>query len=129
MTPLSILADLINAVVWIVSTRLHHSKYPQSLYQYFDDWSKTTNYNWYHRHFYVPLFFFFQFPKKFQVVILLFAFFQFYCPGQQSPLLSKIFIIIIIIIYLLLDSFTEVWVTASLLKSPGYSSPNFGRSQ
>ena len=70
---LSILADLNNAVVWMASTRLLISK---SLYQFFSDCTKSTNYNWYHRHFHVPQFF--QFSSKIQVLIFLFTFFQFY---------------------------------------------------
>ena len=40
--------------------RLHPSRYfqvPQSLYQCFGDCTKSTNYNWYNRHFHVPQFF------------------------------------------------------------------------
>ena len=73
-TLLSILADLINAVVLMVSTRLH--KVIQSLYQFYGDCTMSTTYNFYHLHFHVPLFF--QPPSKFQVHIFLFAFFQFY---------------------------------------------------
>ena len=64
---LSILADLNNAVVWMVST---------CFYQSFRDRTKCNNYNWYKRHFYVPRFF--QFPSKVEILILLLAFFQFY---------------------------------------------------
>ena len=35
-----------------------------SLYQSFSDYTKSTNYNWYHHHFHVPRFF--QFPSKVQ---------------------------------------------------------------
>ena len=45
----------------------------QSLNQSF---TKSTNYNWYDRHFHVLQFF--QFPCKFEVLILLFTFSQFY---------------------------------------------------
>ena len=58
---------------------LHSSSYFQvlhSLFQSFCDGTKTTSYNWYNRHFYVPQFL--QFPSKVQVLILLFAFFHFY---------------------------------------------------
>ena len=44
--------------------------------QRFSDCTKSTNYGWYHRHFYVPQFF--QFPSKVKIFILLFVFFQFY---------------------------------------------------
>ena len=48
----------------------------QPLYQSFADWTKSTNYNSYNRHFHVPQFF--QFPSKIEVLIFLFVFFQFY---------------------------------------------------
>ena len=57
---------------------LHSSFYfqvPQSLYQSFGDCTKCINYNSYNRYFHVPQFF--QFSSKVQVLILLFAFFQF----------------------------------------------------
>ena len=47
----------------------------QFLYQSFGDCTKSINYNWYYCHFHVP--YFFQFPSKVLVLILLFAFFQF----------------------------------------------------
>ena len=46
----------------------------QSLYQSFSHCTKSTNYNWYHFHFHVTQFFF-QFPNKVEVLILLFALF------------------------------------------------------
>ena len=75
-TLISILADLSN-IVFLDS--LHPSSYflvLQSFYQSFGDINKCTNYNWYNRHFHVPLFF--QFPSKVEVLIPLFAFFQFH---------------------------------------------------
>ena len=48
----------------------------QSLYLFFGENTKSTNYNWYNCHFRVPKFF--QFPSKVQVIISLFAFFQFH---------------------------------------------------
>ena len=48
----------------------------QSLYQSFDDCTKSTSYNWSNRHFHVPQFF--QFSSKVEVLIPLFAFFQLY---------------------------------------------------
>ena len=48
----------------------------QSLYQSFGDRTNSTNHNWYNHHFHVPQFF--QFPSKVEVLIHLFAFFQFY---------------------------------------------------
>ena len=53
-----------------------YSQFFQSLYQVFRDCTERTDYNWYHRHFHVPLFF--MFSGKVQVLISLFAFFQFY---------------------------------------------------
>ena len=47
---LSILVDLNNAVVWMVSTLSLISKS-------FGDCTKSTNYNWYRHHFHIPLFF------------------------------------------------------------------------
>ena len=76
-TLLSILADLSNAVVWIVSTCLLISKFSSPLYQSFGNCTKSANYNWYHRHFHVQVFFF-QFSSKVQILILLFTLFQFY---------------------------------------------------
>ena len=75
-TLLSILADLNNVVVWIVSSRPFISKF-SSL-----DCTKSTHYNWYKRHFYFPQFF--QFPSKVKVFILLFTFFQFYSVVNQD---------------------------------------------
>ena len=46
---LSILADLNNAVVWIVSTRPLISKSPSPLV----DCTVSTNYNWYHHQFHI----------------------------------------------------------------------------
>ena len=44
--------------------------------------TKSTNYNWYKRHFHVPQFF--QFPSKVEVFIFLFTFFQFYIVVSQE---------------------------------------------
>ena len=50
----------------------------QSLYQSSGDCTKSTSYNWHHRHFHVLQFlFFFQFHCKVQTLIFLFASFQF----------------------------------------------------
>ena len=59
----------------------------QSWYQSFDECTKSTNYNWYNRHFHVPQFFF-QFPSKVQVLISLFCILSILLccpPEQQSP--------------------------------------------
>ena len=53
-TLLSILANLNNDVVWTVFTHPVISKY---LNQSFGDCIKSTNYNWYNRHFHIPQFF------------------------------------------------------------------------
>ena len=65
----SVLDDLNNAVVWIVSTRPVISKSSSPC-------TKNTNYKWYNRHFYVPQFF--QFLNKVKVLIPLFSFFRSY---------------------------------------------------
>ena len=65
------------------------------VFQSFGDCSKCNNYNWYHRLFHVP--YFFHFYSKFYYYLLIRAF-------QIS--INRWF-------------FTGVWVTASLLKSPG----------
>ena len=75
-TLLSILADLNNAVVWMVATCTVISKSSTPCIQSFVDITKNNNYRWYNRHFHVPQFF--QFPSKVQVLILLFAIFHFY---------------------------------------------------
>ena len=57
----------------------HPSRYFQvfqGLYQSFGDCTKNTNCNWYNRHFHVPHFF--QFPRKVEVIILLFTFLLFH---------------------------------------------------
>ena len=36
----------------------------QSLYQSFGDYTKSTNYNWYHRHFHVPQFFLYSLARS-----------------------------------------------------------------
>ena len=68
-TLLSILADLNNAVVWMVSTC-------PIIFKSFSPCTKSTDYNLCNCHFHVPRFF--QFPSKVKVFILLFTFFQFY---------------------------------------------------
>ena len=57
-TLLSILADLSNAVICIVSTRPFIYKSSNFFYQSLSDCTETTNYSWYNRHFYVPEFFY-----------------------------------------------------------------------
>ena len=54
---LSILGDLNNAVIYMVSTRPLISKSFKSLYQSFGDGAKSINYNCYHRHLHVSQFF------------------------------------------------------------------------
>ena len=64
---LSILADINNAVVMMTSTRSLISNTTSP----YTNTTKSTNYNWYHRHFHVPQFF--QFLDKIQVLIFLFG--------------------------------------------------------
>ena len=47
-TLLSILADLSNAVVWSLHSSSNLQIF-QSLNQFFSDYTKPANYNWYHR--------------------------------------------------------------------------------
>ena len=53
----SILADLNNAVVWMVSNRLLIYMFSPPV-PFFGDCTEYANYNWYYRHFHVPQFFF-----------------------------------------------------------------------
>ena len=78
---------------------LHASSYfqvLQSMSQSFGDCTKSTNYNWYNRYYHVPRFF--QFPSKVQVLILLFAFFQFYSVDSNVHNSVKSFLLLLIII-------------------------------
>ena len=59
----------------MVSTHPLISKSLQSAYQSFGDCTKSTNYNWHNRLFNVAQFF--QFPRKVEVFIFFFTFFQF----------------------------------------------------
>ena len=76
---------------------LHSSYYFQvllSLYQYFC--TKSTNYNWYNRHFHVPQFF--QFLSKAEIFILLFTVFNFsqWSAGKaKSPILQVLFFVVV----------------------------------
>ena len=72
-TLLSILSILSNVVVWIVSTRPPTFKSSSLFSNSFSYSSIRTIYNC---HLHVP--YFFQFPSKVEVLILLFTFFQFY---------------------------------------------------
>ena len=117
-TLLSILTDLNNTAFWMVSTCPFISKFSSLFIDPLVS-TKNTNYNWYKRHFHVPQLFF-QFSRKVEVFILLFTFLLFYSVVIRG---SKFVIIIyslrIFHISVKWRSFTEVWVTASLLKSPG----------
>ena len=53
-TLLSILADLNNAVVWMVTTRALISNSSRPFTNPLVTVTERTNYNWYHRHFHVP---------------------------------------------------------------------------
>ena len=85
-TLLSILTDLNNVVVWKVSTRTLISKSSSHCTNPLVTIPKSTIYNWYNRHFHVPQFF--QFPRKVQVIIPLFAFIHFYSVVRQD---SKVY--------------------------------------
>ena len=74
-TLLGILVDLKKTIVWMVPTRSYFQVL-QFLNQSFGDFTKSTNYHWYYRHFHVPQFF--QFPRKAEEPISFFVFFQFY---------------------------------------------------
>ena len=80
-TPLSILSNQNNAVVWMISNCPLISKSPSPRINPLVT-TKYANYNLYHRHFHVPLFF--QFSCKVLVLISLFAFFQFYSLLRQN---------------------------------------------
>ena len=54
---LSILAILNNAVVWMVSACHWFLTLPAPLTNHLEKYSKCTNYNWYHHHVHVPLYF------------------------------------------------------------------------
>ena len=86
----------------------------QSMYQSFIHCTRGTNYNWYHRHFYVPQFF--RFSWKVSELISLFAFFQFYSVVSQD----------IIIIIIIMSSRQEGYTWPSLATSPYRSSPQAG---
>ena len=73
-TLVSLLTDLISALVWIVSSCLLISSFHSLFFQAFGDCSKGSNYNWYHYHLPQP----FQLSGKVQVFIYLIAFFYFH---------------------------------------------------
>ena len=75
---LTILADLIKAIVWIVSILPSISKCYNLPFKPFWDRSKCTNYNWYDRHCHVPLFFvvLWQRPSTFPFYFLLFSLYE-----------------------------------------------------
>ena len=82
MTLLSILADINNAILWMVSTRPLNSKLSSPFINSFGDSTDRTNYHWYNCHFHIPQFF--QFPNKVKLLIFLFVFFQFYSVVSQD---------------------------------------------
>ena len=88
-TLLSILADLNNAVVLMLSTCSLISKS-------FRNCTKSSNYNRYHSHFHVPQFF--QFPSKVQVLIFLlsFSFTQWSPRTAKSTIRQVLFFLLII---------------------------------
>ena len=125
-TLLRILAVLCNSVIWIVSTRLPTSKSSKPFNTPLVIVPKSTNHNWYNRHFHVPQLF--QFSSKVEVLIL-FTFFQFYSVVSWDRLL--LLLLLLLLLFSLIRAFhislsrwffTGVWVTASLLKSPEFVS-------
>ena len=102
-TLLSILAVLNNAVVWIFSTRPPTSKSSSPFNSPLVTVPKVpitmciiVTFMFYS----FVVCFFFQFPNKVEVLILLFTFFQFYCgqPGQQSRHFCKFSLLLLLII-------------------------------
>ena len=61
----------------------------QSFYQTFGDCTKSTNDKGYNCYFHIRLIFFFQFPSKVDVLILLFAFCQFYSVASRDSNVHK----------------------------------------
>ena len=82
----------------VVSNRPPTSKFSSPYSNPFSYCSKRTIYNWYYCHLDVPQFF--QFPSKFEVLILLFTFFQFYSVVRRDSKVdyfaSSLFLLIII---------------------------------
>ena len=141
-TLLSIQADLNHAVVWIVSTCPLISKSSSVFTNPFGGCTKCTNYDWYHRHFHVPSFFFSSLARSRYLsffslsfifilgsagtakstILQVVFFFSFCWPTTSSGRLAEIIIIYSFRVFHITISwwfFTWVWVTASLLKSPG----------
>ena len=75
-TLLSLQADVNNTLLSMVSNRPLISKSPLFHYQFFGDCTKSTNNNWYYSYFNVLKVF--PFPRKVQVRIFHFAFFECY---------------------------------------------------
>ena len=70
---------------------LHWSPYfqvLQSLYQFFGNCNKSTNYNWYQRHFHVPQFF--QFLSEVQVLIFFFSLSFNFTPWSAKSIIRQI---------------------------------------
>ena len=123
-TLLSILAVLNNAVVWMVSTRPSTSESSSPFNSTLVTVPKAP----------IPigiivnfmLHSFFQFPSKVEVLILLFTFFQFYSVVSRDSKVDNFANSIIIyssrVFHISIGwwFFTGVWVTASLLKFPGF---------
>ena len=88
-TLLGILADLINTVVWVVSTCPLITKSSSPFTNSFGDRSKCTNYNWYNRHFHAI--YFFSYLGRSRYLSLFSLYFSLFCglPGQQSPQFSR----------------------------------------
>ena len=124
----------------------------QSLYQFFDDCTERTNYNWYHRHFHVPQFFSSLARSKYLSFCSLSFGFTLRSAGTAKFTIRQVlffcWLSLGLVVWLILDdpfvlllllfhslwyfhssigwwSFTRVWVTAILQASSYYS----GRSQ
>ena len=114
-TLLSILTVLNNVIVWMVSTRLPTSNSSSPL----SYCSKRTNYNWYNCHLQVP--YFFQFPSKVEVLILLFTFFQFYSvvsrDSKADNFANSLFFFFFLLIIIRSGLLAEIMWSACMSKS------------
>ena len=96
---LSILADLNNPIVSIVSNRPLIFCSFGSFSHAFSDCTKSTNNSWYNRYFHAPQFF--QILSKVQVLILLFTYFRFY-RGQFGQKNTQFWIFLFFFFFFLL---------------------------
>ena len=124
-TLLSILAVLINAVVWMVSTRLPASKSSSPFNNPLVTLPKSTNHNC---RLHVPLFF--QFPSRAVVIILLFTFSHFsfiqWSAGRANSTILQIFFFLLIIFRFGL--LAEIWRSVCMSKSHRSLCVSFSRT-